>query len=69
MKNSYVLLAISSGGVVVKREYLVDVDEVEFDARFRQFKGANHPSFVTFFTRQELEAHLDEIIRHRKILD
>lgn len=69
MEGEYVFLAISPGGVVVDREYLVKADEVTFDEHFRQFKAKNHPRFVTFLTRQELVFHLNELQRRQHLPD
>jgi hypothetical protein len=62
---SCVLLAINHGGVVVAKEYVVDVEEITFDDTLRLFRAKHHGTFITFFNERELNFHLDEIRRRR----
>lgn len=62
---SCVLLALSPGGVTVARDYLVDVEEVEFDVRMKKFRDANPGRTFSFFSEKELSNYLDEIRRRR----
>ena len=68
VKTSCVLLAINRGGVVVAREYLVDVDEPEFIERSKAFQSAQHSFFMTFLSERELNLYLDEIRQRRLAL-
>lgn len=65
MKVDCVLLAISAGGVTVAREYLADVDEVEFDVRHKLFRASHPGKYIVFLGERELESHLDGIRKLR----
>ena len=59
------MLALSSGGVTVNKEVLVDIEPVEFDMARAAFVKKNPGLHVVFMTETELNVYLKMITGKR----